>query len=128
MIADMPAVKNPGLVAILLEEALPNCYVEGIDYTDVEKYGEPTYLHVPKFMEETQKFVREELGVHADVLEEDFKRLMPGKKAPEENEESMQLMGVLSTGTESVSDETATHSDSSSSEDVQPLQQGVSAK
>ena len=31
----MPNVRQPKLTAFLLEEALPNCIVEGIDYSDV---------------------------------------------------------------------------------------------
>ena len=29
----MPSVKNPALVALMLEEAIPGCIVEGVDYS-----------------------------------------------------------------------------------------------
>ena len=30
----MPSVKNPPLVALMLEEAIPGCIVEGVEYSD----------------------------------------------------------------------------------------------
>ena len=32
----MPSVKNPALVALMLEEAMPGCVVEGVDYSRME--------------------------------------------------------------------------------------------
>jgi len=29
----MPSVKNPALVGLMLEEAIPGCIVEGVDYS-----------------------------------------------------------------------------------------------
>lgn len=55
-IANMPSVKNPTLVALMLEEAIPGCVVEGIDYSsDLENTNSPT----DKFMASIKQYVTE---------------------------------------------------------------------
>lgn len=38
-ISDLPAVSNPGLTQILVEEMLPNCEVQGADWAQGLKLG-----------------------------------------------------------------------------------------
>lgn len=38
-ISDLPAVSNPGLTQILVEEMLPNCQVVGVDWAEGLKLG-----------------------------------------------------------------------------------------
>ncbi|ELU07631.1 hypothetical protein CAPTEDRAFT_180944 [Capitella teleta] len=97
-IADMPLVQNPPLVAILLEEAMPNCFIEGIDYTDTEKYATLSYRQPAKFVEDSQNYVREELGVEVDTLEEDYKLLVAGQAAAVESEEPAAEPAKLAAG------------------------------
>ncbi|KAI0212718.1 Distal membrane-arm assembly complex protein 2 [Lamellibrachia satsuma] len=55
-IANMPSVKNPTLVALMLEEAIPGCVVEGIDYSsDLENTNSPT----DKFMASIKQYAAE---------------------------------------------------------------------
>ena len=47
---DMKGVKQKPLVAILLEEMLPECKIEGLTYIGMENYEWETDTHIPVFL------------------------------------------------------------------------------
>lgn len=54
---DMPKVKNQKMVALMLEEAMPKCIIEGIDYTsgtDLEESAEGE--ETPAFLRQWEDF------------------------------------------------------------------------
>lgn len=66
----MPSLQHPALVAILLEEAMPQCVIEGIDYTDTEKYSQMPRPELPPFLQQSMEHLKEEMGVHKEDLEQ----------------------------------------------------------
>ena len=53
----MPSVHQPELVAMMIEEALPECVVEGVDYTSVDIVEEkrPTPSFVQQFIDLSER-------------------------------------------------------------------------
>ena len=46
----MPNIRNQALTAIMIEEAIPNCVVEGIDYTNMDLEDNSDDSNLPKFI------------------------------------------------------------------------------
>jgi len=65
----MPAVQNMALVALMLEEVLPGCVIEGVNYTDSNL---PCQDALPTFLKQYEQLaLAKEREEYEDLLDED---------------------------------------------------------